>query len=191
MGRHRRQDKELVTRPTRPTRRSRCCGTTSRHIISGRRAVRKSPRRGSRKRGARGSVTWDEAGARGNGLVAARTGTCGVILTPWIYEAKNARREVQGGLSLARRCACGRDRRRARCEAGAGKWTAREIVHHLADSEMTSAVRMRNVIATDNVAIQGYDQEVFARRLYYDRPIAASLAAIKGGARNHGRLSTS
>ena len=59
------------------------------------------------------------------------------------------------------------------------KWTAREIVHHLADSEMTSAVRMRNVIATDNVAIVGYDQEVFARRLYYDRPIAASLAAFK------------
>ena len=59
------------------------------------------------------------------------------------------------------------------------KWTAREIVHHLADSEMTSAVRMRNVIATDNLAIVGYDQEVFAKRLYYDRPIAASLAAFK------------
>ena len=59
------------------------------------------------------------------------------------------------------------------------KWTAREIVHHLADSEMTSAVRMRNVIATDNVAIVGYDQEVFAKRLHYDRPIAASLAAFK------------
>ena len=41
-----------------------------------------------------------------------------------------------------------------------GKWTAREIVHHLADSEMTSAIRMRNLIATDNVAIAGYDQEV-------------------------------
>jgi len=60
-----------------------------------------------------------------------------------------------------------------------GKWTAREIVHHLADSEMTSAIRMRNLIATDNVAIVGYDQEVFAKRLHYDRPIAASLAAFK------------
>jgi hypothetical protein len=60
-----------------------------------------------------------------------------------------------------------------------GRWTAREIVHHLADSEMTSAIRMRNVIATDNVAIVGYDQEVFAKRLHYDRPIAASLAAFK------------
>src|SRR5436190_3096278 len=60
-----------------------------------------------------------------------------------------------------------------------GKWTTREIVHHLADSEITSAIRMRNVIATDNVAIVGYDQEVFAKRLHYDRPIAASLAAFK------------
>src|SRR5205809_931794 len=61
----------------------------------------------------------------------------------------------------------------------ANKWTAREIVHHLADSEMTSAIRMRNLIATDNLAIVGYDQEVFAKRLHYDRPIAASLAAFK------------
>src|SRR5262245_35066380 len=35
---------------------------------------------------------------------------------------------------------------------GPGQWTAREIVHHLADSEMTSAIRLRNLIATDNVA---------------------------------------
>ncbi len=60
-----------------------------------------------------------------------------------------------------------------------GKWTARQIVHHLADSEMTSAIRVRNLIATDGVAIVGYDQEQFARRLHYDRPIAASLAAFK------------
>jgi len=60
-----------------------------------------------------------------------------------------------------------------------GKWSAREIVHHLADSEMTSAIRMRNLIATDNLSIVGYDQEVFATRLHYDRPIAASLAAFR------------
>src|SRR5438477_13031349 len=60
-----------------------------------------------------------------------------------------------------------------------GKWTAREIVHHLADSEMTSAIRFRNLVATDNVSIVGYDQEVFAKRLHYDRPIANSLAAFK------------
>ena len=60
-----------------------------------------------------------------------------------------------------------------------GKWTAREIVHHLADSEMTSAIRLRRLVAEENPVIAGYDQDEFARRLRYDRPIAASLAAFK------------
>ena len=61
-----------------------------------------------------------------------------------------------------------------------GKWTAREIVHHLADSEMTSAIRLRLLIAAPNPQIAAYDQEEFACRLYYqDRPIEASLEALK------------
>jgi len=59
-------------------------------------------------------------------------------------------------------------------------WTAREIVHHLADSEMTSAIRLRRLIAEDHPQIAGYDEPEYARRLYYDRPIEASLAAVKG-----------
>jgi hypothetical protein len=59
-------------------------------------------------------------------------------------------------------------------------WTARQVVHHLADSEMTSAIRLRKLLAEDNPVIQGYDEEEFARRLFYnDRPIEASLAALK------------
>jgi len=60
-----------------------------------------------------------------------------------------------------------------------GKWSAREIVHHLADSEMTSAIRLRRLIAEDRPEIQGYDEEEFARRLFYDRPIEHSLSAFK------------
>ena len=60
-----------------------------------------------------------------------------------------------------------------------GKWSARQIVHHLADSEMTSAIRLRLLLASDRPQIAGYDQEEFARRLHYDRPIDASLAALK------------
>lgn len=62
---------------------------------------------------------------------------------------------------------------------GPGTWSAREIVHHLADSEMTSAIRLRRLIAEENPTIVGYDQEEFVRRLYYDRPIAASLEAFR------------
>jgi hypothetical protein len=63
------------------------------------------------------------------------------------------------------------------------KWSAREIVHHLADSEMTSAVRLRLLIATPNPHIVGYDQDEFAKRLYYDRPIEASLDAFAAARR--------
>jgi len=62
---------------------------------------------------------------------------------------------------------------------GPGTWSAREIVHHLADSEMTSAIRLRRLIAEENPTIVGYDQEAFAVRLHYDRPIAASLEAFR------------
>jgi hypothetical protein len=64
-----------------------------------------------------------------------------------------------------------------------GKWSAREIVHHLADSEMTSAIRLRLLVATDHPTIAGYDQDEFARRLYYDRPIGASIEAFRAARR--------
>ena len=60
-----------------------------------------------------------------------------------------------------------------------GKWTAREIVHHLADSETMAAVRFRMLLAEDRPAIKGYDQEEFARRLHYERPHAASLELFR------------
>jgi hypothetical protein len=62
---------------------------------------------------------------------------------------------------------------------GAGKWTAREIVHHLADSEMTAAVRFRLLLAEDRPAIKGYDQDRFADRLHYDRAHEASLELFR------------
>ena len=71
---------------------------------------------------------------------------------------------------------------------GAGKWTAREVVHHLADSEMTSAVRLRLLLAVDKPVINGYDQDEFARRLHYERPIEASLEAFKAARRTTGDI---
>jgi len=63
---------------------------------------------------------------------------------------------------------------------GPTEWSAREIVHHLADSEMTSAIRLRKLLAEDNPTIQGYNEAEFARRLHYDRPLEGSLLAFKG-----------
>ena len=61
-----------------------------------------------------------------------------------------------------------------------GKWSAAEIVHHLADSETTSALRLRRLLVEDHPLIQGYDQEAFAARLNYNnRNMAPALEAFR------------
>jgi hypothetical protein len=62
---------------------------------------------------------------------------------------------------------------------GTDGWTARQVVHHLADSETTSYIRLRRLLAEDQPVIVGYDEEQFARRLHYHRPIAASLEVLR------------
>ena len=63
----------------------------------------------------------------------------------------------------------------------AGKWSAAEIVHHLADSETTSGLRLRRLLAEDHPLIQGYDQDTYAARLNYNRrEIGPSLEAFRG-----------
>jgi len=61
-----------------------------------------------------------------------------------------------------------------------GKWSAAEIVHHLADSETTSALRLRRLLVEDHPLIQGYDQDAYAARLNYNkREIAPALDAFR------------
>jgi DinB superfamily len=59
------------------------------------------------------------------------------------------------------------------------KWAPREIIHHLADSEMTAAIRLRLLLGADRPTIHAYDQDAFARTLHYDRPHETSLAAFR------------
>jgi hypothetical protein len=61
-----------------------------------------------------------------------------------------------------------------------GKWSAAEIVHHLADSETTSGLRLRRLLVEDHPLIQGYDQDAYADRLHYNkRETAPSLEAFR------------
>ena len=61
-----------------------------------------------------------------------------------------------------------------------GKWSAREIVHHLGDSESFSAGRLRKLLVEDNPVIQGYDQDQFAIKLRYnERDMAPALDAFR------------
>lgn len=60
-----------------------------------------------------------------------------------------------------------------------GGWTPRQVVHHLADSEMMSAIRIRRLLAEPNPVVYGYDEKAFAERLTADRPIEPSLQAMR------------
>ncbi|CAN5709970.1 hypothetical protein BH23GEM9_BH23GEM9_17620 [soil metagenome] len=57
-----------------------------------------------------------------------------------------------------------------------GKWSIRQVLRHLADSEIVWAYRLRMILAQDRPALQGYDQDAWAERLgYADSDPAESL----------------
>jgi hypothetical protein len=60
-----------------------------------------------------------------------------------------------------------------------GEWTPRQIAHHLADSEMMSAIRIRRMLTEKTPVIFGYDEKAFAEKLTSDRPIEPSLEAMR------------
>jgi DinB superfamily len=61
-----------------------------------------------------------------------------------------------------------------------GGWTPRMVIHHVADSEANSYVRLRRLLAEPaGTVIQGYDEAQWARVLHYDRPVALSLAVSR------------
>jgi hypothetical protein len=60
-----------------------------------------------------------------------------------------------------------------------GGWTARMVAHHVADSETNSYIRLRRLVAEDEPEIVGYDEERWAARLHYDRPVATSVALVR------------
>ena len=48
-----------------------------------------------------------------------------------------------------------------------GKWSIRDVIQHLADSELVGGFRLRMVLAHDRPPLAGYDQDLWASRLRY------------------------
>ena len=58
-------------------------------------------------------------------------------------------------------------------------WTARQVIHHVADSEAQSYARLRRLIAEPGTVIQGYDEALWGENVtlgYQELPIENSLA---------------
>jgi DinB superfamily len=66
-------------------------------------------------------------------------------------------------------------------------WTPRQIVHHLADSEMEAATRIRRLLALSDATVLGYDEKEFAV-LSGDRPIGPSLEATRWARESNAQL---
>ena len=78
-------------------------------------------------------------------------------------------------------------------------WTARQIVHHMADSESQSAARLRRILAEPGTQILGYDENKWSecdalgyRRLpiensllLYEAARATSLEILQGLSEEH------
>jgi hypothetical protein len=53
--------------------------------------------------------------------------------------------------------------------SGPGRWTVRQILAHLADSEIVGSDRFRRVIAEENPTLMWFDQDAWAANLNYAR----------------------
>lgn len=75
-----------------------------------------------------------------------------------LHGTRDALRQAVSGLD---------DRQLAQPEAP-GKWSIRQAVQHLADSELVWGWRLRLVLAQDRPVLTGYDQDAWAERLRYN-----------------------
>lgn len=61
----------------------------------------------------------------------------------------------------------------------AGKWSIREQVNHLADVEINYVQRMKKVIAEDKPLLPAFDQDRWAKSLFYDKSsVDDSIATV-------------
>jgi hypothetical protein len=63
---------------------------------------------------------------------------------------------------------------------GEGKWTVRQVVHHLADSHMQASARVKLILTEDKPTFKPYNQNEWARLPdSMKAPIAPSLVILK------------
>ena len=59
-------------------------------------------------------------------------------------------------------------------------WTARQVVHHLADSHANLYIRVKCTISEDNPTVKGYSESDWAKMPDSKLPIESSLKIIEG-----------
>ncbi|MGE3820781.1 MAG: DinB family protein [Isosphaeraceae bacterium] len=60
------------------------------------------------------------------------------------------------------------DLEQERARPGPGAWSITELVHHLVDTDLVYAERMKRVIAEENPVLQNFDENAWCDRLSYN-----------------------
>ena len=58
-------------------------------------------------------------------------------------------------------------------------WSARQVIHHLADASMHQGISLRRMLAENTPVLVHLDEIHYAERLHYDRPVEVSLDAFR------------
>ena len=61
-----------------------------------------------------------------------------------------------------------------------GSWTVRQLVHHIADSQLTMYQRLRLALTDDNPTVPAFDQEKWAELPDNDLPVESSVRILEG-----------
>src|SRR5262250_158682 len=61
----------------------------------------------------------------------------------------------------------GKQKKQLSRRPGPGKWSVAEIMAHLADSEIAISWRLRQILSSNGIPIQAYDQDAWATTLDY------------------------
>ena len=54
-----------------------------------------------------------------------------------------------------------------RARPGPGRWSAAEVLAHLADAELVAAWRVRSILASNGIPLQAFDQDAWASAFKY------------------------
>ena len=63
-------------------------------------------------------------------------------------------------------------------DANVGRWSIQQVVIHCMDSDLIAADRIKRMIAEDNPTLIGYDENRFARNLFYHDQPAQQAAQV-------------
>lgn len=61
-----------------------------------------------------------------------------------------------------------------------GSWNVRELVHHIADSQLVMYQRLKLALTDDSPSVPPFDQDAWAKLADMDLPVGPSIEMLKG-----------